>query len=237
MNEFSLNGYRKLLRTFQSKDYKFLKFQNVLRLVIKYPFILLRHDIDFSLHGALEMARVEKKEGVLSTFFLFLRSPFYNVLSSRNCEIIHEINSFGHDVALHIDLNFYKEGYISGLKNEIDILQTFFPFANIEIVSLHRPGGLVKARSIELSKTNHTYERTFTDDIEYISDSDSIWKYGYPTNSHAFRKNKPIQLLTHPLWWTQNGNRPLEKIQKYIDFNRGLLIESFRDSLVFDIEL
>lgn len=68
--------------------------------------ILWRHDIDYSPLKALSLAEIEAKYGLKSTFFLLLRSPYYNALDRRTVGIVKRILSLGHDVGLHVDFDF-----------------------------------------------------------------------------------------------------------------------------------
>ena len=50
-------------------------------------FCVLRHDIEFSIDRALEMARIEHDDlGVYSTYTVQLRNNTYNALSQKNIQ-------------------------------------------------------------------------------------------------------------------------------------------------------
>lgn len=68
---FDIDGYKNLIKISKEK-YSFVKFNDVCTNAI----ILLRHDIDVSPKLALEMAKLEHKLGVNSTFFLWLEVHF-----------------------------------------------------------------------------------------------------------------------------------------------------------------
>jgi len=63
----------------------------------------LRHDIDYSLDAALEMASLEASAGVTSTFFLLHTAP-YMTTDSRAIEKLLQIQDFGHEVGLHLNV-------------------------------------------------------------------------------------------------------------------------------------
>ena len=70
--------------------------------------------------------------------------------------------------------------------------------------------------------------------MAYISDSTGRWRYGHPIESVAFNARKPIQLLTHPIWWVQEGETPTEKLERwlYSDFhNNRLTLKQFLPKL------
>ncbi len=42
-------------------------------------YLILRHDVDFSVDRALELAKIENNYGISSTYFFLLHSDFYNI--------------------------------------------------------------------------------------------------------------------------------------------------------------
>ncbi len=63
--------------------------------------MILRHDVDLSLDGALAVAEVEADEDAWSTWFLMTRSVFYNLASSEGERAIARLRELGHRVAHH----------------------------------------------------------------------------------------------------------------------------------------
>jgi hypothetical protein len=238
MTEFTKQGYRKILITLKKAGYSFRKFSE-----IGYknePSVYLRHDIDFSLSGAQVMANLEYDEGILSTYFLQLRSPFYNPHCEFTQQAVEELNRLGHDVALHIDLNIYSDNYSSGLIKEIKLLTSYFPFAYTGIVSLHRPShmglNIEKLRRLHLP-VPHTYENQFFEDIKYISDSTGVWRYDHPIKSEAFASRKSMQLVIHPVWWIMKGHSPTEKLGNLITERIDQSVKFLREAVSFEIHL
>jgi len=206
VREFSLEGYGELLSVFKDAGYSFCGFEEIdSRLTEGHPFVVLRHDVDISLRPALEIARIDYEQGIQATYFVLLRSPFYNVLSRSNAELILQIHQYGHQIATHLDLAAYDNDLARALI-EIDIFSTFYPFINTRLVSLHSPSYALQDMPIELSQQlNNVYGPAIRGETAYISDSNGIWGYGHPLDSQAFKTRKPIQLLTHPIWWIQEG--------------------------------
>ena len=64
--------------------------------------MLIRHDIDFSVDLALEIAAFEKDIGITTTYFFMMSSAFYNIFSLRNQKSINEIKKMGHKISLFI---------------------------------------------------------------------------------------------------------------------------------------
>ncbi|MGZ4137714.1 MAG: hypothetical protein ACXVPX_09105, partial [Actinomycetota bacterium] len=95
--DFSLRHYRELLQAAQRGGYRFAGFDRA----PEAGTIILRHDVDLSLDGALAVAEVEAQEGVWSTWFLMTRSVFYNLASPDGERTIARLRELGHRVAHH----------------------------------------------------------------------------------------------------------------------------------------
>ena len=54
-----------------------------------FQFCILRHDIEFSIDRAYELAKVEKELGVTSTYTVQVRNNTYNALSEKNIDLIN----------------------------------------------------------------------------------------------------------------------------------------------------
>lgn len=216
MLEFSLEDYSELLSAFKDTGYSFCGFEEIkLHLTERLPFVVLRHDIDISLRQALKIARIECGQGVQATYFVLFRSPFYNIFSRSNVEILQQIHHYGHHIATHIDLTAYDNDFAKALI-EVEVLSKFYPFINTQLVSLHSPYDL-KQMPIELfQQLNNVYGHAVRGDVAYISDSTGRWRYGHPLDSEAFKARKPIQLLTHPIWWIQQGETASQKLERWL---------------------
>lgn len=223
MAEFSLDGYSELLSAFKERGYSFCGFEEIdTYLAEGHPFLVLRHDIDLSLRPALEIARIEHEQGVQATYFVLLRSPFYNVFSRSNAEMMLQIHGYGHQIATHIDLAFYDDDWADALM-EVEILSKCYPFINTQLVSLHSSYDLHRIPIDVFQQFDNVYGSAVRGDVAYISDSTGRWRYGHPLESEAFQARKPIHLLTHPIWWVQAGETATQKLERwlYSDYQNG----------------
>lgn len=98
--DFTLNGYQELLKLAISENYNIVFYED---LGVFNKEMIIRHDIDFSLEKALEIAQLEYNMGVKSTYFVLISSPFYNLYSDANSVIIKSILGYGHKIGLHFD--------------------------------------------------------------------------------------------------------------------------------------
>ncbi|HVW88571.1 MAG TPA: hypothetical protein VHC01_03820, partial [Gaiellaceae bacterium] len=95
--EFSLGHYRELLAAARAGGYRWAGFDAPPEPGV----VILRHDVDLSLDGALAVAEAEAEEGAWSTWFLMTRSVFYNLASKEGVAAIERLRSLGHRVAHH----------------------------------------------------------------------------------------------------------------------------------------
>ena len=65
--------------------------------------ILWRHDLDVSIHRALRLAEIEAEEGVMATYFVYARCPYYNILATEISAKLRRILALGHRLGVHFD--------------------------------------------------------------------------------------------------------------------------------------
>lgn len=219
---FTHDGYRFLLSELQKAGYTAADFAQGERLLNRNrPFVLLRHDIDFDLAPALELARIEAEARLFATYFVLLRTQHYNLFALENSRIVEEILALGHRLGLHFDAALYPECEPEALaacsNREADLLERWFGVA-VDVVSFHRPGPAFVGGGPALTAPRlHTYLPLFTQQIHYLADSRGLWRYGEPLDSPAFLARQPLHLLTHPIWWRPVERAPLDTLHDFLD--------------------
>jgi hypothetical protein len=78
---FNYNEYKNLIGVVK-QHLPIIDFSEVTEKTKK--FCVLRHDIEFSIDRAYELAKIEKDLGVISTYTVQLRNNTYNALSEKN---------------------------------------------------------------------------------------------------------------------------------------------------------
>jgi hypothetical protein len=129
-----LNNYFVFLKLLRKK-YKF-KFFN--EKIFKYKDIILRHDVDYHIDYALELAKIEKKLNIKSTYFFLLRSDFYNLFSFESTNKINIIKKLGHKISLHFDDAIYNKNLKINFLREKKFFEKMMN-VKIDIISFHRP--------------------------------------------------------------------------------------------------
>jgi len=182
--------------------------------------IILRHDIDMSIAAALPIAEIEAEEDMKAHYFVLLRSEIYNPFTPTGRAALAELMDLGHTIGLHLDASIYGndiELLEAAAEQECGILEQMTG-ATVTTISFHRPARSLIGRTFALAGRRHTYEPQFYDDMAYISDSRGEWRYGHPLDHTAVASGKPLHLLTHPIWWADNGQRsPLETLDRFVD--------------------
>lgn len=230
-NVFNLDSYTFLLESLLDQNYAFTSFDNI----SPERKIILRHDIDHCLESALEIASLEKSMGISAYFYFLIGSPYYNPLHPSNRLVIKQIAALGHRVGLHYDISIYPEliemaeketnlihgkQFLSSMEKSIlreknileEIAQT-----KVESYSFHRPLKGFFAHEFEIGDMYSAYDRRFTKEISYCSDSLAIWSYGYPLDREDIKGGKSCQLLIHPIWWTSPHGDYRTKYDQYLD--------------------
>jgi hypothetical protein len=178
--------------------------------------LILRHDVDFSLAAAMAMAEQEAALGVASTYFVLLRTEFYNPLSGEGLAALARLTGLGHAVGLHFDAALYDAGAIeAAVAKECGLLEAAVG-RPVTIVSFHRPAPDLIGRADRIAGRLNVYGRRFVQDMGYCSDSRGIWGHGAPLDHPAVAAGRALHLLVHPFWWTAPPLPPRERLRNFL---------------------
>lgn len=214
--DFSYDYYRTLLRT--------LRTAFELRTLSEYRperspderVAFVRHDVDVCLERAVEMAELEYELGVQATYMVLPDTPLYDLEEER--DLVHLIHEFGHEIALHCDLDSGADGPVDedGLtpdeRRRVDAARRYLEELGIDpvaSVSFHRPF----ERVLEGPRTIGGMTNAYNPDLlaAYLSDSSGRWREGDPLESIVGADVDRLQVLTHPVWWGERHAPPLER--------------------------
>ena len=185
----------------------------------------LRHDVDFSVSAALKIAEIDHSLGVESTFFFMLSSNFYNLMSNNNLDKVRKIRDLKHKISLHWDPTAYKEE--KPFLTEKKVFEELFNVST-DIVSVHRPGDFMKDNDRQLFGVAHTYQNRFFKYMSYISDSAGT-EVQIKVGQYLENRNKNgLQLLLHPIWWTDELNSPTSTLNKWLLKNTNFIRSELR---------
>ena len=94
---FSFDHYFEVL-DYAKKSFHIGPIKDFYKLQKKNKFLVVRHDVDFSLDKALEMAELEAKQNISATYFILLHSQYYNALSEQNIKKIKKFIKLEHEI-------------------------------------------------------------------------------------------------------------------------------------------
>ena len=197
--EFSLNHYREIIELAKDKGYKILPIKKYVDSNGKT--LLLRHDIDFSLEYAYELANFEYDLGICSSYYVLLHAETYNALSPTSMTMIETIHRMGHEIGLHYDSRY-------SLSHESDILSSIIRKA-IYSYAQHFPTGTKQEEYQGLLDV-----KSLNKDYKYLSDSGRNWRELCVCHHLEKGKNKKLHICIHPEWWVTNSKTPEDMIHQ-----------------------
>ncbi len=165
-------------------------------------FVLMRHDVEFSLDAALAIAQADHDAGVRSTFFVQIGSD-YNLFEADGASAVESILALGHDLGFHYDLGLLERGGgdpVAVAQRAIDLIENFFG-ARISAASPHMP--MRSGRTLGIPGLVDAYDPLYFERMKYVSDSTQVWREGVVTS--LLDRYDQIQLLIHEYHWTEEG--------------------------------
>ena len=182
------------------------------------PHVLWRHDVDYSVHRAVALARLETELGARATYFVSLHSDLYNVLEPAVHERLREIVALGHWIGLHFDPGFPRDGSLDDRAAWEGRMLSEALHTPVPAVSLHNPSvsGTQDLDVEELGGMLHAGARSVRDRYPYISDSNGYWRFERLPEVLAAGAHERLHVLTHPEWWQAEAMSPRDRILRAI---------------------
>ena len=182
---FTTNHYKECIQLAQDKGYTIIPIREYKDNKAKVKkVILLRHDIDFSLQNAYELANIEYDLGVRSSYYLYLHSELYNALSPKSMEMLRQMVGMRHEIGLHYDSRYLL--HCEGMIMHDLVSQKEMTY------SQHWPASNTRLKG-DVSEL----------DMKYISDSGRNWREGCLC-SHIGKEDK-LHVSMHPEWYINEG--------------------------------
>jgi len=177
----------------------------------------LRHDVDFDLECALNIAMLETEMGIYSHFFFLSSSPYYSLDSKEVRNRIERISELGHVIGLHYDASKERTESFETQKKFLED-STGIP---INIFSQHNPSlnGFDREISPELAVDVMNLNIEFKP--IYMSDSNMRPRRNF---NLAFQKEANIHLLLHPEYW-------ILEISDFEDFEQSMMLRLPKDKI------
>ena len=230
---FSFNDYREIIRLIRETGLA-CTYEEALS---RKKFILMRHDVEYSVERALALSKVEESMDFRSTYFFQWTNNSYNILSRKNRDILTEMYERGQQIGLHFALNGMTDMKLirERIKKEAAMLSDMLGFS-ITSFSIHRPSPDVLKENIKIKGLLNAYQDEFFSfdpkatpesdlNVKYLSDANHVWRYGYP-DAQTIASHDRIQILTHPFAWTKKGYDNLDNYKTLVNEKYIELIDS-----------
>ena len=214
--KFTYKAYRDLLALLQEQGYalrSYHDYKGAPRCAI------LRHDIDNSLERAVELAELEAEGGARSTYFVLLRTDFYNPASKRSLRALRRILALGHEIGLHFDEASYdpplgSEQVDRQIIQEAKLLSELLEVP-VSSVSMHRPSKATLEADYNIPGIVNSYGSTFFHGFKYLSDSRCHWREPVEDIILSGRYDR-LHILTHAIWYHEDEKDIVKTVGKFI---------------------
>jgi hypothetical protein len=176
--------------------------------------VILRHDVDYTLNGVLQLAEIETELGITATYLFRVHAHEYNCFTPHVYSLIKQLKSLGHEIGLHFEA--MTIGRALGLhppdllKVEKRVLEDIIG-AQVLTASEHRDISQVVHQTpnyhdvfdpLDAGFVNYALDPRFFNKMKYLSDSNGLWREGDPT--WHYDHHHRMQVLVHPDWWFEN---------------------------------
>lgn len=152
MRDFTLKEYSRYIDAILNVNDNILQFQEYFNLNPKPDnFVVIRHDVDRMPYRALNMAKLESKKGIKSTYY------FRSKKHTFKPKIIKEISSLGHEIGYHYESLSDANGDMAlALADFEKNLNRFREIVPIQTISMHgRPLNNFDNRDLWKDENNH----------------------------------------------------------------------------------
>lgn len=201
-------------------------------------YIIMRHDVEFSVERAYNLACFESENNFKSIYFFQVSNNAYNLLSKKNIDALEKIKHMGHEVGLHFHLNGLEQidEIKRAIQTEVEIMNHKLSFS-VDSFSIHRPTASVLSSYIKIPGLLNAYQKEFFSyvadmtkekpEVKYLSDARHRWNYGLVPDKETLFQNNKIQILTHPYTWTQTGYNNADNFKTLYAEKCQVLLETF----------
>jgi hypothetical protein len=230
-SDFTRSNYRRLL-SLAKNSYSFCDYENFSN---HDRIIIMRHDLDFSVHSAYRLAEIEKAEGIITTYFIHLHNKFYNTFEKEITELLSGIFGMGHKAGIHFDTDFYNINEQAVLEEKLvfekRVLEDLFevPF---NVFSFHNPTEFILNNFVSDTYAGiiNAYGNRFRN-FTYCSDSNGYWRFNRLEDVINDPSNTRLHVLIHPAWWQDEVLSPKKRIWRCIDGRAEKIKQSYIEEL------
>lgn len=232
-DDFTLANYRNLICLAKEKGFTFILHKDEFDENRKD--IIWRHDVEFEPDVALEMAKIEKEEGIEATYFFQLHSPYYNLFDEHYTNVFHEIKAMGHHVGLHFDCRYWKIEDENQLDKYIELDKNYMENAlnvKIDTFSFHNTTPFTQSCvKMKYGGLINVYSDYFKKNFQYCGDSLGYWRFDRLEDVLKQEEIRHLQVLTHDANWNEKVLSPRARFVDVINKHASRLIREQVDGL------
>ncbi len=189
------------------------------------PHVIWRHDIDYSPHRALAMARQEAARGLRCVYHILPSGRYYNPIEPEIAEIFAKIAGLGHEIGLHFDMDVFgpetppsHDDVLAAIAFQKGIVEQAAGTA-AKSMSFHNftlnLGRLIESEAF-CGMTNAS-AKSIVEGYSYVSDSNGIWRHRKLDEVLSGETLPRLHVLTHPVWWTPEAMTPYKRFRRAVD--------------------
>ena len=237
-DSFSYADYRALIGRL-ARTHELRRFSDVADRFPEGPVVLLRHDVDYSPAAALALAALEAESGWVSTYFLLVNGPYYNLLDPLHAAVARRLVEMGHEVGLHYDARFFAhfpanewDALLDGQARLLAMLSG----RPVRAIAMHQPALHGADPFAHRTDFLNAYGRRLRGEATYLSDSCRAWTDGAWSILTDGPLPPRLQIALHPVNWGDR-DRPREQIFTDVHRRLGATIEALGDDLLRKVAL
>jgi peptidoglycan/xylan/chitin deacetylase (PgdA/CDA1 family) len=231
---FTIENYRNQLLYALENGFEFISFTDEFNK--KRKEIIWRHDVEFSLDIALEMAKIENELGISTTYFFQVHSEFYNILERYSSDILLEIKTLGHHIGLHFDSHYYNIQSEDQLNQYITQDKEYFEKVfniKLEVFSFHNTTPFtLNCRNKTYGGLLNVYSDYYRNRYKYCADSTGYWRFEVLDDVLNDKKVTHLQVLVHDAMWSNEVLSPRQRVRKSIQENADRVKDQYDRILI-----
>lgn len=217
-SDFTYNDLRLIYDKLRIRNLNCLKFGDLADTPAAPPtYFLIRHDLDYSLSKATELAHRERDWGYRSTYFVLLSCDHYNLLSREGTKAVRELAGLGHEVGLHYDVQVMVDRGTDmniQLEFELSVLADICG-RPVRSIAMHNPSIYGDDPFAGVKFVVNAYRKDIIEEGGYYSDSAGAWRdHAVDALCNGSFPGR-VQLLIHPVLWDSGRGGRLDRLNAW----------------------
>ena len=215
---FTIRHFKSTITRYVESGYQFVRFSDVLGAHnLPRKMVILRHDIDVDPAIARKMFDAEIELGIRSNVFVRTNAQTYNIDEVGSANLISFLKNHDFEIGIHLDISLDREAPNTPFDQQV---ARFAKASGISTfgMSTHKPAQLgnrlITATAKKLGLTYEAYNKQFTTEFKYISDSSRHWREG--CFCQWINVVDRLQILIHPVWWRRGSAKIVDWVNNSI---------------------